>query len=164
MRNNNRNYNGFTTRTININGIYSDMKETLSKRAYFQQQQDNLWATIKRYHVDRSRQMDEIDEHIGKYTHEMNKLIGELCKYKKTHKAMNLAYDYLDKEIIRIQRIIDSQNKLIYDVRMGRRGLINSNGVSHRDPSGLINYVAQKEIQMAKLKNWKSYVARYREG
>lgn len=162
MKNNNRNYKGFTTRTININEIYSDMKETLANRVYYQSKQDDLWKTIKRYHVNKSREMDEIDDHIGNCTHKMNQLIGELCKYKKTHKAMNLAYDYLEKEIDRIQRIIDSKNRIIHDVRMGRMGLISSSGVSHTDPSNLINYVAKKNGQLMKLINWRDYVLKYR--
>ena len=75
---------------------------------------------------------------------------------------MNLAYDYLEKEIDRIQRIIDSKNRIIHDVRMGRTWLINSSGVSHTDPSNLINYVAKKNGQLMKLINWRDYVLKYR--
>ena len=166
MKNINKKQNykkGITTRTIDINGIYNNMKSVLSKRAYYQQQQKELWVVIKRYGSDKSREMDVIDEHIGKCSYDMNKLIGELCQYKKTHKAMNLAYDYLDREINRIKKIISSKNELIYEVRIGYTNLISSRGVTHSDPTNLINYVAKKEGQLRRLENWRNVVSKYRE-
>lgn len=146
---------------IDINSIYNKLKIAVQNRAHWQEKQDALWARIKRTHCDGDREMNYIDSHIGSYTHEINGLVSSLCHYRKAHRAMNLASSYIDKEIVRIARIIDSKNQLIRKVDRGNVSLINSKGYTHRDTSGLKRYVSMKEHQMGKLKAWKTHVDRY---
>ena len=151
-----------TSNKIDINSIYNKMQNQLRIRANLQVKYDNLWDVIKRNHCDRHYEMQDLNSKIGKCTNELNKLIGQLCKYKKTHKAMNLAYSYIESEMERINRIIQHQNRVIYDVNHGYRTLINSYGHEHTNTSDLRNYVNYKMQQYNKLNNWKQYVARYR--
>ena len=137
------------------------MKEELGQRARVQLKQDELWKKILRYHCDRHSEMEAISQKIGKHTHNLNQLIGQLTQYKKTHKAMNLAYSYLSSEIARIDKIVDSTNRTIRSVNAGRCVLTNSRGVTHTDTRGLENYVRLKTAQRDKLKKWKDHVQKY---
>lgn len=150
-----------TASKIDIASIYNQMRKELSERAQLQKEQDSLWSIIKRYNCNRSAQMSQITKKIGNSTHRLNQLINELCKYKKTHKAMNMAHDYIIREIERINKIINSKNKLIRDVNAGYSCLITSTGVTHTNTSDLENYIRLKREQVKKLENWKRSVERY---
>jgi len=161
ISNNQNNKKGVTTRTIDINDIYDEMKAAISKRVYYQKQQEILAKKVKRSGVSMSKQIDDVMVNIGKCTHKINCLISKLCKYRKTHKAMKLAYDYLGNEIDRINNIIVKQNELIFDVKSGKSAVINSFGVMSTDISSLIKYISNKEKQLKKLEAWKNYVSNY---
>ena len=72
---------------ININEIYNKMHYQLKERAFWQQKQKDLWALISSTNENHHKEMIQIDKKIGQTTHELNKLINELCQYKKTDKA-----------------------------------------------------------------------------
>ena len=160
-KNANQNRTSFTTKRIDINSIERQLTAALTERARLQKRQDDLWAEIDRHKCDRSASMHRINQGIGANTHKLNKLIDELCQYKKTHRAMNMAYNYLAKEIQRIERIIASNERAIRDVNAGRKYLINSTGRVHYDTTSLEKYVKLKKEQANKLRKWKSAVGRY---
>ena len=151
-----------TTKTIDINSIYHNMREAISRRNSLQSKQDELWRVIKRTHTNHSSEMSKLSKQIGVETHKINGYISSLCKYKKTHSAMKLANDYLSNEISRIEKIIKSKKEAIRLVRCGRSTLIRDTGTKTTDTSGLQEYVNKKESQLNKLKTWKEHVSKYR--
>ena len=68
---------------------------------------------------------------------------------------MNLAINYINKEIVRVNGIIDYQKKVINDVKRGRCGLVNEYGIQHTNTHELEEYVDLKKSQVNKLINWK---------
>ena len=156
------NFGGFTAKTIDIDAIYTKLKETLSRRARLQNEYDRIWSVVERTHSDRTGELDKVDTAIGRETHQLNQLLSQLCQYRKTHRAMNLAYDSIGREITRIQRIIDKWQSTIYEVDYGNGTLLNSRGVTHTDTTNLKRYVAKKQQQLSKLRSWQNHVARYR--
>lgn len=155
-----RNYGGQYAQRIDINVIHNQLQQALSERNKAQAQHDNAWDMIKNGYNGRSR-LNEADRLIGNNTHKLNQLIGQLSKYRKTHRAMNLANKYLNIEIERNRRIIQSQRRLIKDVNAGYKSLIDSKGITHTDPTSLINYVARKENQLKRLQKWQDTIKLY---
>ena len=149
------------SRTINIDAIYAKLKTALANRVSLQALQDKEWEIVKRG-VDRDAQLDAITDAIGRQTHEVNQLLSKLTQYRKTHRAMNLAYDYVSREITRIERIVAHWQNTIREVDAGRSSLISSRGVSHTNTTNLKNYVAKKRQQLSKLNGWKSHLSHYR--
>lgn len=158
----NRNFTNNHIMRIDIDSIYRKLRVAIENRMEYQRRQDELWNKIRRTHGDYSVQMDKIAKKIGQETHNINLQIAELCKYRKTHKAMNMADSYLSSEISRISKIVSSTERKISDVNRGYYGLISSRGVSHTNTYALEQYVAMKRDQMAKLKKWKQHVSQYR--
>ena len=156
------NKGGYTAKSIDVDAIYRKLKASLNHRAQLQEEYDKLWATVKRTRSDKTRELKRVDSAIGKETHQLNQLLSQLCQYRKTHRAMNLAYDSIGHEITRIQRIIDKWQKLIRDVEAGRRSLIDSQGRVVTETATSRRYVAQKQQQLSKLRSWQNHVARYR--
>ena len=150
-----------TTKTIDINSIYHNMREAISRRNSLQSKQDELWRVIKRTHTNRSSEMSKLSKQIGVETHKINGYISSLCKYKKTHSAMKLANDYLSNEISRMTKIIRSNEETIRLVRCGRSTLISDTGIQTTDPRKLQEYVNKKKSQLNKLKTWKEHVSKY---
>ena len=74
---------------------------------------------------------------------------------------MNLAYDYWEKEIERLDKIIDSSKKMVADVEGGRSNLISSAGITHTNTSNVKNYIKLKQNQKSKLIHWQQYVVKY---
>ena len=146
---------------INIDGLYNQLKNALDQRVKYQGEHDKIWSYIKRTNNNGTQKLDVVDKKIGACTHKINQLIAQLCKYKKTHKAMKLANDYLSKEINRIEKIINSNSTLINNVDRGRNTLISSSGVEHTNTTNLKKYVKLKKEQKAKLVQWKQYVSQY---
>jgi hypothetical protein len=105
--------------------------------------------------------MSRISAEIGECTHKLNGLINNLCQYRKTHKAMNLADRYLQGEISRINKIIQHQENTANKVDRGVCCLINDSGVTHTNTSGLRSYIKTKKEQVAKLQQWKQVVQKY---
>jgi hypothetical protein len=153
---------GNTWQRIDVDAIYSKMRDAISRRVEYQRQQDAVWARIERTHCNGTRELDEIDRKIGAETHKINCLISELCQYRKTHRAMNLAYTYICKEIERARRTAESNANTVRRVNAGRSVLISSTGTKHTNTTHLAKYVQQKYAQVARLEKWKQYVARYR--
>ena len=156
------NQGGYTAKRIDVDSIYRKLKASLNRRAQLQTEYDKLWDTIKRTRSDRTAELKRVDTAIGKETHTLNQLLSQLCQYRKTHRAMNLAYDSIGREITRIQRIIDKWQRVIYNVDYRGGSLLNSRGETHTNTSRLKRYVAQKQQQLSKLRSWQSHVARYR--
>ena len=152
----------FKTQSINIDGIYNQLKAHLAKRGSNQGRQENLWDEIRRTSSDRSSQMKKINSNIGKETHEINKLISTLCRYNKTHRAMNLASTLLDGEIKRTKAIISKWQRIVCNVDRGRSNLISARGYTHSDTTNSKAYIVQKQQRLAKLVDWKRHVDRYR--
>ena len=155
------NYRVFITTAIDINSIYNSLKNAISERIEAQKRQEQLWSIIKRTRTNHEKEMDRIDQQIGNATHKVNKVISQLCQYKKTHKAMNLAYEYLKKEMERISKIIDSKTRLANDVERGRATYITSAGRTITDTTEQRKYIKKKTEQYYKLQNWLKYVSRY---
>jgi len=152
---------GVVAKKIDVESIYKQMQQALTKRNNLQDKHDELWKVIKRNHCDRSGQMATITKGIGQCTHKLNGLMNNLCQYRKTHKAMNLANRYLQGEISRINKIIQHQENTVNKVDRGWCCLINDSGVSHTDTSGLRRYIKTKKEQVAKLQKWKQVVQKY---
>ena len=152
---------GMNVMKIDIESIYHQMQSVITERERLQEEHDNLWIVIKRYHCDRSSQMNKITKKIGNCTYKLNKLISELCQFKKTHKAMNLAHSYLGREITRNLRIIESTKRLVSGVNAGRSCLISSSGVTDTDTYSLENYIKHKKEQVQRLEKWKRAVEKY---
>lgn len=149
------------SKPINIDVLYDKLKHEIDQRVKYQGEHDKIWSYIKRTNNNRTDELDVVDKKIGTCTHNINKLISELCKYKKTHKAMRLANDYLSKEINRVDKIITYNATLVRDVDCGRTSLINSNGRTHTDTTNLKKYVSLKKEQKSKLVNWRKYILQY---
>ena len=158
MKNTNKNQKSVK---ININEIYNKMHYQLKERAFWQQKQKDLWALISSTNENHHKEMIQIDKKIGQTTHELNKLINELCQYKKTDKAMNLAYSYILSEMQRIKKIIKSNNITISLVEDGQSSLIDSRGYYSVNTSSLRTYVKQKKECYNKLNQWKIHVEKY---
>lgn len=152
----------FHTQIIDIEGLYRQLSAALNERAQEEIRQDNLWHLIKQTHSDHRSEMHEIDVRIGNNTHKLNRVISQLCHYKKTHRAMNLADTYLQKEIARNQHIVSSWNRAIDDVERGRRTLIDASGYEHTDTTSARQYVKQKMEQIRRLEQWQNYVHSHR--
>ena len=146
---------------INIDGLYNQLKNAIDQRINYQRKQKELWKYIHRTKQNCSIEMDKISNGIGKSTNEINHVISQLCKYKKTHKAMKLANDYLSKEIDRIEKIIEDRNQIIDDVECGYTYLRRSDGVKTTDTTSQRNYVKLKKEQKERLVKWKQYISRY---
>ena len=146
---------------IDVDRIYTQLHKALEQRARLQAEQDKLWSVIKAHHVNRSAEMERITANIGKSTHQINLLLNQLCQCRQAHRAMNLAYGHLSREISRCKAIIAKWQRLAYEVDHGKAGLINSRGVSHNDTTHAKSYYAQKQRQLAQLEKWRSYVSRY---
>ena len=160
--NNGRNHGGVTAKRIDVDSIYRQLKAALDRRAKLQEEHDRVWAVVQRNNVSRRAELDRISTKIGEETHKINQLVSQLCQYRKTHRAMNLAYDSIGREITRIERIVEKQKRVIREVDAGRSSLIRSNGVTHCDTTNLKSYVALKQKQLEKLRGWQNHVARYR--
>ena len=152
---------GVIAKKIDVDSIYNQMIRALDERRRLQEEQKALWRVIKSNHCNKSSQMNAIDAKIGYSTHKLNKLISELCNYKKTHRAMNLAHDYITKELNRINKIINSKIELVRDVNAGRACLISSTGRTHTSTISQENYIRIKREQARKLENWKKAIERY---
>lgn len=165
MKNNNLKQNnlkvGITTKTVNLDTIYNNMNSLYQKRTDLQEKQKNLWKVIGKNKCDKSTQMDKINKEIGTCTYKINNLINELLKFNKTHKAMNLAYKYLDGEITRTNKIIESKKKTIKNIECGKEIAITSTGKMTTNTSGLRSYVKQKEVTKNKLIKCKNHVEKY---
>ena len=144
-----------------INVLYAALRNHISQRVIWQEKQDNLWSYIKRHECDCSGEMVRINENIGFHTHKINEIIGRLSHYHHAHQAMNLAVSYIEKEIIRITRIIDSKRRLIADVDRGRTSLINAHGETHYSSVNLRQYVQKKEEQVDRLSRQRERMLRY---
>ena len=149
---------------INVDAIYSKLKSVLARLAGLEAQYNKVSkidddGTII---VAQLRKLDRITDALGQKTYQVEQLLDELTKYSETHKAMNLAYDYVSREITRIERIVDMFEGYIREIEAGELSLINSHGVSHTNTTNLKNYVAKKRQQLSKLNGWKSHLSRYR--
>ena len=164
MKNINKNQinkQGITTTTINLDSIYKDMNNLYQKRTQLQMKQKNIWKEVSKRKNDKSNQIANINKEIGTCTYKINSLINNLLQYKKTHKAMNLAYKYLNGEINRIENIIKSKKKTIKNVECGKEIAITPTGKMTTNTSELRSYVKQKEITRDKLMKCKIHVEKY---
>ena len=150
------------SKPINVDAIYVKLKSALENRSSLQAAQDREWDIVKSMGFDRTDELVRIDKAIGNQTHKVNLLLSELTQYRKTHRAMNLAYDYVSREITRIERIVSHWQRIIRDVDAGRSVIVTSRGVSHTNTANAKNYVAKKRQQLSKLNGWKSHLSRYR--
>lgn len=153
----------FAAKVIDIDSLYHRLKAALDNRNGYQEAQDNLWKYIKRTRTDNSAEMNRIDDAIGRNTHEINKILNELTQYKKTHKAMNLAYSYLQVEINRIKKIISSWENTVHDVNLGRSSFITASGKNHTSTNDAKTYIRTKKTQLANLEKWLGHVRNYLE-
>ena len=94
------NYKSVNNTKIDINSLYNELREALATRNSLEEKQRNLWSIIKRSKKDLNFEMNKIDIKIGENTHKINMIISKLSHYNKTHKAMSMAKDYLNKEIL----------------------------------------------------------------
>jgi hypothetical protein len=161
--NQHQNAHGYQSRSIDIESLYNQLSRAISDRALYEQRQTNLWNLISVARTDHSNEMANINKLIGISTHRANEVISQLCHYNKTHRAMNLADSYLQKEIARIQKIINKWNYTISEVESGRRYLISSYGQQHTNTEGSRDYVKKKEEQLQHLRQWQIYVHNHRE-
>ena len=152
-----------TTKTIDINSIYHNMREAISRRNSLQSKQDELWRVIKRTHTNRSSEMSKLSKQIGVETHKINGYISSLCKYKKTHSAMKLANDYLSNEISRMNKIIKHNEERIKLVNKGKQIIVKGDGTQTTNTRELVDYVKSRKAILSKLRNWKDHVSKYQK-
>ena len=152
---------GLGNAKVDVEKIYKQMQEAIRQRNALQKQMYNLWDVIKSHHCNREAQMTKVTRDIGNMTHRLNGLINELCRYNKTHRAMNLAYEFINSEITRTTKIISSRERSIWRTEAGLQCLIRDTGVTTTDTSELRDYVAKKKAQVQKLQTWKEHVQRY---
>lgn len=149
------------SKKIDIESLYTRLRNGINKRLEWQERQDDLWVYIKKTNNNRIKKMKKINFEIGKSTHEINKILNELTKYKKTHNAMNMAYNYLENEISRINKIINKWKKTVNDVEAGRKLLISADGTEDTDTRTSKNYIKKKEKQLSNYKKWREHVKSY---
>lgn len=152
---------GLGCRVIDIESTYRQMKSVLQRRYDLQKRYHALWDEIHRTHCNRRNEMRSISNGIGETTHKLNGLISELCRYKKTHKAMNLAYQFINQEIDRATKIISKQEDNVRMTEAGRCSLITDEGIVTTNTRDLRKYVSLKKAQVQKLQAWKSHVKKY---
>lgn len=150
------------SKPINIESLYQQLISALNERAEYETQQDDLWRLIKQTHGNHKNEMVMIAKKIGQNTYTINGIIAQLCHYQKTHRAMNLADAYLQKEIIRNERIVTSWRNTIRQVEAGRRVLISSSGFEHTNTQNARIYVEKKLTQIQRLQKWQNYVHSHR--
>ena len=143
-----------------IDRLYNDLRDALRVRADVQREQKQLWDRIKSTHRDYSAEMIRIDKRIGSATHRVNGIISQLSHLNKTHRAMNLAFTYLCSEETRVQKIIESNKKMIRDVESGHQYLIRSTGIVDTNTASVRQYVKLKQDQLSKIRNWKKSIQR----
>ncbi len=157
----NKNYRNTTARRIDIDAIYNALRAAIKNRNRWQEEQRKLWSIIKKTKANHKNEMDAIGRHIGEETHKINCLISQLCQYKRTHKAMNLAYEYLKREIERLNEIIKRRREYAELVRAGKAYYQLDDGTMSTNPNTDREYINQKMAQRSKLQNWLNYVSRY---
>ena len=155
------NYKSVNNTKIDINSLYNKLREALATRNSLEEKQRNLWSIIKRSKKDLNFEMNKIDIKIGENTHKINMIISKLSHYNKTHKAMSMAKDYLNKEILRCEKIISKNKNTIYEVEHGYSMLISSRGYEHTNTFTLRNYVFKKEEQLLRMKKWLKAIEKY---
>jgi|SRR5690554_771782 len=149
------------TKRIDINSLHNRLTDAIGKRIQWQEKQDELWKYIKRTNNDRRTEMSKIDSEIGKNTYEINTILNELTKYKKTHNAMNIANNYLNSEIERTNKIIDKWENTVDDVERGNMILIKADGTEDTNTKSSIRYIKKKRRQLNNYIKWRDYVKRY---
>lgn len=153
---------GFVKQSLlDINFIYNRLNTLISKRINYQNARNSYFDQVKRG-ATRVYEIKKVSENIGKMTYEIDKLIGELTKHKKYHKAMNLAYTYLTRELKRTNNIVIGQKNHQHKVRQGYgHHYIFSDGRVSYDPNTMNNYIYKKEQRINKLNNWLQYISNY---
>jgi hypothetical protein len=146
---------------INIDEIYRELKILMDKRAGLQEYQDNLWAQIKRDHVNRTNEMQNLNRKIGDCNHKINLIISKLTRYKKKPSAMKLAYDFVTSEIERNNKILEKWRNLIYDVDRGYRALIDSSGITTYDTNPSRKYADNIEKKIERYLKTQTYLSNY---
>ena len=140
------------TNYINTAAIGNKLHQHLVERAKLQQKMDELWEVIKRYNCNRCAEMSQISRKMGENTYAIDGLINQLIRAGgRSTKAHYMAIDYLKREIARNQRIVASRDRLVRAVQRGETYYINSEGITHRDVSGQMRYVAKKKQKIAQL-------------
>ena len=145
-----------------IDTIYEELKQCIDNRSKAQETQRNLSNQTRNSYKNNSIKIRELGKKIGSYTNQINKLISELCKYNKSHKAMNLATSYLDKEIKRTQGIISKNTKLLREVSSHKSALVDSTGKVTYNCGPLKEQIASKKKALANLQKRYSYVSKHR--
>ncbi|MGI6781384.1 MAG: hypothetical protein ACOX56_00890 [Acholeplasmataceae bacterium] len=135
---------------VDINSIYKDLWWTIGKRNNYQEEYDRNWSLVHRGY-NRRYEIDQVSRKIGETTYRIDKLIAELTKHRKIHRAMNLAHDYLTKEIERTQLIIDKQERIRDKVRWGFSNYILSDGTRYYDSELMTNYISKKYKRLKKI-------------
>ncbi len=164
LNNNNSRHNRSSRapKRIDIESVYRELKSTIAKREELQKEYKRLWGEVKRTKSNRyASQIEGVGSQIGATTHRINQLIGELCQYKRTHKAMNLAYNYLVKEIQRLRNIINHRESCCERVERGESTFIDQCGRTHKDTNDARMDIARRKEQLKKLERWLEYVSRY---
>lgn len=163
---NNRNKNkvtnrsGHTIKRVDVDRIEHELRKVLANRNSAQRDYDNAWSIIKNKGQGRN-QLKSAREKIGASTNRLNQLVGQLSKYNKTHRAMNLADNYLTQEIKRNKRIIKSTERTIYEVKNGISVLIDSYGNQTTDYASLEKYIRSKRNQITRLQSWQRTIKKY---
>jgi predicted transcriptional regulator len=164
MRNTNYNQtsrNTFHFQKINLDAIYRQMSCALHQRALLQSQLEDQWRSVRATHCNRHEEINKISKKIGENTYLMDGLVGQLCQYRKSHQAMNLAADYLRKEIERTQKIVAKWERGLAQVNTGKAVLLSSDGNIHIDTASTQNYVAGRRLRIQSLQKRLAYVNQY---
>ena len=156
-----RNTNGYNVQTLELDKIAKELSQIISERNSKLQEQKRMWDIVKAYHTSRRGEIDRIMRRISELTHRANQLVSHLCGYKRSHRAMNIAYSYIEREEVRVGRIINDWRRRVGRVERGEARLVNSRGETSYNTSEPRNYNQQKERQLDKLRRWKQHVAHY---
>ena len=134
----------------------------MHERGKLQEEYKKAWIPVHRYNRDNNTQLELIGKRIGEKTHQLNQLISELCRCKKTHRAMNLASEFIDSEIKRIKNNIRETQDKIHWAKSG--GMLRTGDAQlTRDTKPLLHYLDNKNRQLQRLHDWKNHVNKYME-
>lgn len=141
--------------------LYNMINAAKSRRFELLTSYNSEWDRVKRYHEDRTEELNRLGKEMGYQTNLILKAVNQLCRYSRRHKAMSLASDFLGEEMLRCNRIINSRQRYKEKVEAGRATYINSRGYVHSDTTQQTNYINTKRAEYNRMSAWKAHIDKY---
>ena len=110
------------------------------------------WETVKKERQDRAKEIDGLYDEVKVFTHKINILISSLVdNYTGESEAMDLAEEYLLKEIERNEGIEAYRMYVREQVRQGRSCYVYANAETTSNSEADTNYIEHKTAQIKAL-------------